>query len=318
MTYASISGSGAYLPDTIVTNHDLEERLDTSHDWIVTRTGIHSRRVASSDETTATMAERAARNAIENSGINTQDLDMIIVATCTPDNHFPSVACMLHGALKIKRTIPAFDMSAACSGFIYAMDMAKQYIENNVASHVLIVGSEVMSRAIDWNDRKTCILFGDGAGAIVMSSSNKPGLLASVLHSQGKNSHLLHYANACVNNQDGPQIHMSGNEVFKLAVNTMGSIVEEVLEKASLKQKDIDWLIPHQANMRIIQATAKKLNLSMEQVIVTLHEQGNTSAASIPIALTYGIESGQIKRGDLVLLESFGGGMTWGANIIAY
>ena len=318
MKYASIAGTGSYLPENIVSNFDLEKRLDTSHDWIVSRTGIHSRRIATDSESTLSMAAQAALKAIDDAKLARSDIDMIIVATCTPDNHFPSVACQLQESLGIESLIPSFDISAACSGFNYLMDIAKQYIENEAAKNVLLVGSEVMSRAVNWSDRKTCILFGDGAGAMVLSANDKPGIIASVLHSQGKNSHLLYYKNACVNNNDGPLIHMSGNEVFKLAVNAMGSVVEEVLEQANVEQKDINWLIPHQANMRIIKATAKKLNLPMNQVIVTLHEQGNTSAASIPIALDTGIKNGQIKRGDLLLLESFGGGMTWGANVIAY
>jgi 3-oxoacyl-[acyl-carrier-protein] synthase-3 len=318
MTYAVIAGTGSYLPEQRVSNHDLEKRIDTSDEWIVTRTGISSRRVAATDETTSSLAHLASLNALGSAGINAHELDMIIVATCTPENHFPSVACVLQKHLGIESSIPAFDVSAACSGFVYAIDVAKNYIENNRAKNILVVGSEVMSQAVDWEDRTTCILFGDGAGAVVLSASDKPGILSSITHAQGLYEDLLKYPNNSLSQNSDQRVKMSGNEVFKLAVNTMGEIVEEILAESKLQKADIDWLIPHQANLRIIKATAKKLDMPLDRVIITLNEQGNTSAASIPIALDTGIKDGRIKRGDVLLLESFGGGLTWGANIIVY
>ncbi|KTC66165.1 3-oxoacyl-(acyl-carrier-protein) (plasmid) [Legionella adelaidensis] len=319
MKYAAIKGTGSYLPQKIVTNTELEKVLDTSHEWIYSRTGISSRRVANKEETTSFMASEAAKKAIAAAGIEADELDLIIAATCTPDHFFPSVACHVQRALHIKKPIPAFDISAACSGFVYATDMAKQYISNGTAKHVLVVGSETMSRAVDWNDRSTCVLFGDGAGAAVISASDEPGILGSVLHAAYDEDKLLKYATYNPeDDKDRPLIGMRGNEVFKLAVNIMGDIVDEVLAASHLTKSDIKWLVPHQANIRIINAIAKKLALPMSQVIVTIENQGNTSAASIPLALDYSIRENRIQKGDLLLLESFGGGMTWGAMVIRY
>jgi 3-oxoacyl-[acyl-carrier-protein] synthase-3 len=318
MKHAVINGTGSYLPERNLTNYELEEKLDTTHDWIFSRTGISSRHVASEQETTSFMASEAAKNALQSSTIDAQDIDLILVATCTPNHFFPSMACHVQKALDIKRTIPAFDISAACSGFVYAIDIANQYIQSGAAKHVMVVGSESMSRALDWNDRSTCVLFGDGAGAAILSASdNSPGIIASVLHSSFDEGSLLTYPNNSFT-QDVALIGMRGNEVFKLAVNMMGDIVDEILEKSHLKKSDINWLIPHQANVRIIHGIAKKLNLPMEQVIVTIENQGNTSAASIPLALDFAIKENRIKRGDVLLLESFGGGMTWGAMVVQY
>ena len=242
---------------------------------------------------------------------------MILVATCTPDQFFPSTACYVQQALGVSRPIPAFDISAACSGFIYAMDIAKQYIASGVAKHVMVIGSESMSRAVDWSDRGTCVLFGDGAGAAVVSASDTPGIMGSVLHASYDSEKLLNYPNSTENGVR-QLIGMRGNEVFKLAVNIMGDIVDEVLAASQLEKSDIDWLVPHQANIRIIQAIAKKLSLPMSQVVVTIENHGNTSAASIPLALDASIREQRISRGELLLLESFGGGMTWGAMVVRY
>lgn len=317
MKNAVINGTGGYLPERTISNQDLEATLDTSHEWIFSRTGIASRHIASEQETTSFMACQAALKAIEASSIRADELDLILVATCTPNHFFPSMACHVQDALKITRPIPAFDVGAACSGFMYAMDIAKQYISAGSARHVLVIGSESMSRALDWSDRSTCVLFGDGAGALVLSASDKPGILASTLHALHDKDSYLSYPN-CTNQTQKTKIGMRGHEVFKLAVNIMGKVVDEVLQACHLQKADINWLIPHQANIRIIQAIAKKLNLPLSQVIVTIEKQGNTSAASIPLALDYSVRERRIQRGDLLLLESFGGGLTWGAMVIRY
>lgn len=317
MKNAVISGSGSYLPERQLTNAELETMLDTDHDWIVSRTGISSRSIAQEHETTSFMASKAAEQALAASGLAADEIDLIIVATCTPDHFFPSVACQVQHALKIKRPIPAFDIGAACSGFVYAMDIAKQYISTGVAKHILVIGSERMSKAVDWTDRSTCILFGDGAGAVVLSTSERQGVMGSVLHSSYDAEQLLTLPNSTFEEQKAT-IGMRGNEVFKIAVKIMGDVVDEVLELSKLKKSDIKWLIPHQANIRIIQAIAKKLSLPMSQVIVTIGNQGNTSAASIPLALDHSIKNKFIKRDELLLIESFGGGMTWGAMVIRY
>ena len=317
MKNAVIAGTGSYVPEKQLTNIELESMLDTTDEWIVSRTGISSRSIAQDHETTSYMASKAAANALEASGLDADEIDLIVVATCTPDHFFPGVACYVQHALKIKRPIPAFDVGAACSGFVYVMDIAKQYIASGAAKHVLVIGSESMSRAVDWNDRSTCVLFGDGAGAVILSASDKPGVLGSVLHASYDAEKFLNLTNATFHGERAT-ISMRGNEVFKLAVNIMGEVVDEVLELSQLKKSDIQWLIPHQANMRIIQAIAKKLDLPMSQVIVTIGNQGNTSAASIPLALDHSIRTNQIKRDELLLIESFGGGMTWGAMVIRY
>ncbi|MGQ3890970.1 beta-ketoacyl-ACP synthase III [Legionella sp. CNM-4043-24] len=317
MTHAVISGTGGYLPERILTNHELEEKLCTSHEWILSRTGISSRHIAAEHETTAFMASEAARKALQASGLDVDSIDLIIVATCTPGFFFPSTACHVQQALGAKRPIPAFDISAACSGFVYALDVATQYIKNGAAQNIIVVGSESMSRAVDWTDRSTCVLFGDGAGAVVLSASDREGVLPGLLHASYDANELLTYPNRTPDNTTG-LISMRGNEVFKLAVNAMGDVVDSILRKNNLQKSDIDWLIPHQANVRIIQGIAKKLDLSMEQVIVTIENQGNTSAASIPLALDFAVRENRVKRGDTLLLESFGGGMTWGALVVRY
>ncbi|WP_131781674.1 beta-ketoacyl-ACP synthase III [Legionella gresilensis] len=321
MMHAVINGTGSYLPENRLTNYDLETKLNTSHDWIISRTGISSRHIASDYETTSYMAAQAAKEALSASTINADEINLIIVASCTPDNFFPGTACYVQNALGIKSFIPALDIGAACSGFVYAMDIAKQYIQTGSAKNVLVIGSEAMSRAVDWTDRSTCVLFGDGAGAAILSAQERTpensGIVASVLHASYDAGSLLTYPNRTSLDKKA-LIGMRGNEVFKIAVNMMGDIVDEVLEASNLTKADINWLIPHQANIRIIQGIAKKLDLSMSQVIVTIENQGNTSAASIPLALDLAIKEKRIKRGDLLLLESFGGGMTWGAMVVRY
>lgn len=317
MKNAVISGTGSYSPENQVTNVDLEKMLDTEDEWIVSRTGISSRSISQPHETTSFMACKAAEQALLSSNMDADDIDLILVATCTPDHFFPSIACHVQHALKIKKPIPAFDISAACSGFVYAMDIAKQYIATGAARHILVIGSENMSKAVDWTDRSVCVLFGDGAGAVVLSASDKEGIMGSVIHSAYDADKYLTLPNRSFEEQRS-SIGMRGNEVFKIAVNIMGDVVDEVLAISNLKKSDINWLIPHQANIRIIQAIAKKLSLPMSQVIVTIGNQGNTSAASIPLALDYSIKNKHIKRDELLLIESFGGGMTWGAMIIRY
>lgn len=317
MKHAAIQGTGSYLPENQLTNGELETQLDTDNEWIVSRTGISSRHIATAHETTSYMASRAAERALAAANLPADAIDLILVATCTPDHFFPSVACHVQYALQCKRTIPAFDISAACSGFVYALDIAKQYIATGSAQHVLVIGSETMSKAVDWTERGTCILFGDGAGAVVVSASERQGIMGSVLHSAYDAEKLLSFPNATFSDQRAT-IAMRGNEVFKIAVNIMGDIVDEVLSVSQLQKEDIQWLIPHQANIRIIQAIAKKLSLPMSQVIVTIGHQGNTSAASIPLALDYAVKKNKVKRDELLLIESFGGGMTWGAMVIRY
>lgn len=315
-----INSTGSYLPERKLSNQELETKLETTHEWIVSRTGISSRHIANEQETTSFMACEAAKRALAASTVSAEHIDLIIVATCTPDYFFPSVACRVQRALGINRPIPAFDVSAACSGFVYAMDIANQFIKNNSARHVMVVGSESMSRSVDWSDRSICVLFGDGAGAVVLSGVEEQeprGILASQLHAQFDAEDYLTYPNSSVSDKKAV-IGMRGNEVFKLAVNIMGNIVDEILAVSQLQKTDINWLIPHQANIRIIQGIAKKLEMPLSQVIITIENHGNTSAASIPLALDSALSQKKIKRGDTLLLESFGGGMTWGAMVIRY
>lgn len=317
MINAVITGTGSYCPEKEMTNSELEKTLDTNDEWIVSRTGIKSRHIAQPHETTSYMASKAALDAVNSSGFDVDDIDLIVVATCTPDHFFPSVACHVQHALKIKKPIPAFDVSAACSGFVYAMDVAKQFIGTGAAKNVLVIGAENMSRTVDWTDRSVCVLFGDGAGAVILSASDREGLMGSVLHSSFDSEKLLNLPNHSFDEQRS-MVGMKGNDVFKIAVTIMGEVVDEVLEISKINKSDIHWLIPHQANIRIIQAIAKKLSLPMSQVIVTIGSQGNTSAASIPLALDYSIKNKQIQREELLLIESFGAGMTWGAMVIRY
>jgi 3-oxoacyl-[acyl-carrier-protein] synthase-3 len=322
LNYSRIIGTGGYLPENILSNADLERMVDTSDQWITERTGIRKRHLAAPQETTCDLAEVAARRAIEAAGIAAQDIDLIIVATTTPDRVFPSTACLLQQRLGI-HGCAAFDVQAVCTGFVYALGIADQFVRNGTARNVLVVGAETLSRIVDWNDRSTCVLFGDGAGAVILQATDEPGILSTHLHADGKYENLL-TVNAGVSQgydrlQEGrAYMHMQGNEVFKMAVNTLGQIVDETLAANKLKKSDIDWLVPHQANIRIINATARKLKMSLERVVVTVHEHGNTSAASVPLALDVAVRDGRIRRGDMLLLEAFGGGFTWGSALVRY
>jgi 3-oxoacyl-[acyl-carrier-protein] synthase-3 len=319
--YSRVIGTGGYLPSEILTNDQISETVDTSDSWIFERTGIKSRRIAAPDETAASMAEIAARQAIEMAGIDPEEIDLIIVATGTPDRVYPSTGCLLQNRLGIKHCV-AFDVQAACSGAIFGLSIADQYIKTGAARKVLVVGSEICSRIVDWTDRTTCVLFGDGAGALLLGASEETGILSTHIHSAGEYEELLYCPNpqAAANGHKHEMgfINMRGNEVFKVAVNTLGRIVDETLEANALDKEAIDWLVPHQANIRIIQATAKKLKMPMEQVVVTLENQGNTSSASVLLAFNEAVRDGRIQRGQTVLLEAFGAGFTWGSALLKY
>lgn len=317
MTYSRIIGTGSYLPENVVTNDDLAQMIDTSDQWIRERTGIQKRHIAVDGETTCDLAEHAARNAIAASGKGISDIDLIVVATTTPDQIFPSTACLLQSRLDI-HGCPAFDVQAVCTGFIYALSIADNFIRAGNATCALVIGAETFSRILNWKDRGTCILFGDGAGAVVLEKSDEPGILSTHLHADGDYANLLQVPEGVskgydVVRQNAAFVEMKGHEVFKVAVNTLGGIVDETLNKNGMKKSDVDWLIPHQANIRIIQATARKLRMPMEQVVVTVHEHGNTSAASVPLALDVAVRDGRIKKGEILLMEAFGGGFTWGS-----
>ena len=321
MTYARISGTGSVLPKKILTNHDLEKMVDTSDEWITERTGIKKRHIVEK-ETTCDIAEIAARRAIEAAGIQPQDIDLIIVATTTPDRVFPSTACLLQDRLDI-HGCPAFDVQAVCTGFVYALGVADMFVTTGKVRHALVVGAETLSKITDWTDRTTCVLFGDGAGAVVLSASQEAGILSTHLHADGQYKELLTVPAGISENYEKLKageayMEMKGNEVFKMAVNTLGRIVDETLAFNKMKKSDVDWLVPHQANIRIIVATARKLNMSMDHVVVTVDETGNTSAASIPLALDMAVRDGRIERGQTLMLEAFGGGFTWGSALLKY
>lgn len=318
--YSRIAGTGGYLPETILTNHQISETLDTSDHWIVERTGIKQRHIASAGETASSMAEQAARKALAAAGLAAEALELIIVATTTPDKVFPSTACLLQTRLGV-RHCPAFDLQAACSGFIYGLSVADQYIRSGMVKTALVVGSEVYSRIVDWSDRSTCILFGDGAGAVVLTADENPGIFSTHIHADGQYQDLLYLPNhhaTAVETEESRYLKMEGNEVFKIAVNTLGGIVSEALEANALPLSAIDWLVPHQANIRIIAATAKKLKMPLERVVVTIDRQGNTSAASIPLALDEAVRDGRIQRGQILLMEAFGGGFSWGSALVRF
>lgn len=319
---SKITGTGSYLPERVLTNTDLESMVETSDEWIRARTGIEKRHLAAKSETTCDLAEKAALNALEASGNQVSDIDLIIVATTTPDQVFPSTACLLQQRLD-SHGCPAFDVQAVCTGFIYAITIADQFIRNGTAKCVLVVGAETMSRIIDWKDRDTCVLFGDGAGAVILEASEKQGILSTHIHADGGCQNLLNVPAGISHNQEQLRagkafVKMQGNEVFKVAVNTLGRIVDETLASNSMQKHDIDWLVPHQANIRIISATAKKLDMSMDRVVVTVDQHGNTSAASVPLALDVAVRDGRIKENDTLLLEAFGGGFTWGSVLLKY
>ncbi|BEO65689.1 ketoacyl-ACP synthase III [Serratia marcescens] len=316
--YTKILGTGSYLPVQVRTNADLEKMVDTSDEWIVTRTGIRERRIAAADETVATMSFQAAENALEMAGVAKEDIGLIIVATTTTTHAFPSAACLVQQMLGIK-DCAAFDLAAACAGFTYALSVADQYVKNGAVKHALVIGADVLSRTLDPEDRGTIILFGDGAGAVVLGASEEPGILSTHLHADGSYGNLLTLPYKDRQNQDKPAyVTMAGNEVFKVAVTELARIVDETLQANNMDRSKLDWLVPHQANLRIISATAKKLGMGMDKVVVTLDRHGNTSAASVPSALDEAVRDGRIQRGQLVLLEAFGGGFTWGSALVRF
>lgn len=318
MTYSSIMATGSYLPERIMTNAELESMVDTSDEWIQTRTGIKKRHIAAEDETTGDMAEQAARQAIAAADIDVNSIDLIILATSTPDLIYPSTACLLQNRLGIHNGCAAFDIQAVCSGFVYALSIADKYIKSGTAKHALIIGADTNSKILDWTDRSTCVVFGDGAGAVILQANDEPGIYSTHLHADGAYADLLQVPAGVSNRKGEPFIKMRGNEVFKIAVKTLGDIVTETLDANGITKNDIDWLVPHQANIRIIAATAKKLDLSMDKVVLTVAEHGNTSAGSIPLALDTAVRAGDIKRGQTLLLEAFGGGFTWGSALLKY
>lgn len=321
--YSRIAGTGSYLPEKVLTNADLEKMVDTSDEWIVSRSGIRERHIAEPEQTTSDLAYEASLKALEAAGMTADDIQMIIVGTTTPDLVFPSTACLLQEKLGISGC-GAFDINAACSGFIFALSVADQFIRSGTVTNVLVVGSETLTRLVDWTDRATCVLFGDGAGAVVLKADSEVGILSTHLHSDGGKKELLICPVGPSKGFDlslpnaGVKIYMAGSEVFKHAVKALDSVVDETLEANGLTKADLDWLIPHQANLRIIEATAKRLEMSMDNVIVTVDRTGNTSSGSIPLALDEAVRSGKIQRGQLLLLEAFGGGFTWGSALIRY
>ena len=321
--YSRIAGTGSYLPEKVLTNADLAEFVETSDEWIVARTGIRERHVAAEGETTSDLGYHAALRAMEAAGVTAADIDLIIMGTTTPDLIVPSSACLLQHKLGANGC-PAFDVNAACSGFIYALTIADKFIRSGAAKTALVVGSETLTRMLDWNDRGTCVLFGDGAGAVVLKPDTDTGILSTHLHADGGKKELLwNPVGVSVGFKPeeknvGVRINMAGSDVFKHAVKTLDALVEETLEANGLDRHDIDWLIPHQANLRIIEATAKRLDMPMERVIVTVDRHGNTSSGSVPLALDEAVRSGRIQRGQMVLLEAFGGGFTWGSALLRY
>ncbi len=320
--YSRIAGTGSYLPENIVTNADIEKLVDTSDEWIRSRTGISQRHVAVDGETTTDLAEHAARRAMAAAGVGPDDIDLICVGTTTPDLLFPNVGTLLQHRLGI-HGCPAFSIEAACTGFVYALSVADKFVRLGEAKCALVIGAETLTRMVDWTDRATCILFADGAGAVILTPADKPGIISTHLHADGKYKDLLLYPDGISKGfkllrEGKASVQMKGNEVYKVAVNTLGQLVTETLAANNIKQSEIDWLIPHQANIRIIEAIAKRLELPMERVIVTIGTHGNTSAASVPLALDSGIRDGRIQRGQLLLLEAFGGGFTWGSALIRY
>ncbi len=317
MSNARIIGTGSYLPDYVLTNEELEARVETTSEWILERTGIRERHIAAEGELTSDLAHKAAERAIAAAGIDASEIGLIVVATTTPDRVFPSTACKLQAKLGIINGCPAFDVQAVCSGFVYAVSIADQFIRSGQVKTALVVGAETLSRITDWNDRGNCILWGDGAGAVVLQASEQPGIINTHLHADGRHEQLLYVDGGVSMKTEGAcYMRMAGNAVFKMAVKTLDAIVDETLAANGLTKTDIDWLVPHQANIRIIQATAKKLGMSMDNVVVTVDRHGNTSAASVPLALDTAVREGKIKPGELVLMEAFGGGFTWGSVLV--
>ncbi len=318
--YSRIIGTGGYLPEKILTNHDLEKMVDTSDEWIRERTGIRQRHIAADDQTTSDLAEAAARAALESADVGVDEIDLIVVATTTPDKIFPSTACLLQQRLG-NHGAPAFDVQAVCSGFIYALSVADRFIRSGGAATALVVGAETLSRITDWSDRNTCVLFGDGAGAVVLRADNEPGVINTHIHADGQYETLLHVPSGVskkpvTDSVSERSMHMRGSEVFKVAVNTLSQVATETLRINDVSPEELDWLVPHQANRRIIDATARKLKLPPEQVVVTVDRHANTSAASVPLALNEAVRDGRIKPGHLILMEAFGGGFTWGSALV--
>lgn len=323
MIYARIAGTGSYLPEKILTNFDLEKMVDTTDEWIVSRTGIRERRIASPDLRTSDMGALAARKAMDMAETEPAEIDLVLVATTTPDQVFPSVACLLQDHLDIHNGGIAFDIQAVCAGFVYAIDIANRFLKTGGARKALVVGAETFSRIIDWSDRDTCILFGDGAGAFLLEADTEPGVVSTHLHADGKYHELLNVPAGISADYETilkgeAYTRMQGSEVFRWAVKALSDVAQETLDLNGLSAQDIDWFVPHQANIRIIKAVAKKLNLPMERVVVTLDRHGNTSAASIPLAFDEAVRDGRIKRGQKILLEGFGGGFTWGSSLIKF
>ena len=322
MTYARIAGTGSALPERVVTNAELAARVETSDEWIAERTGIRQRHIAAEGQTTGDLAFAAAQAALQAAGVDAKEIDLIVIGTTTPDLVFPSTACLLQHRLGANGCA-AFDVNAACSGFIYALTVANQFIRNGTAKTALVVGAETLSRFLDWSDRSTCVLFGDGAGAVVLKAADEPGILSSHIHADGGYKELLWNpvgvsSGFTDEKNHGLRVIMQGREVFKVAVKTLDRVVEETLEANQLDRHQLDWLIPHQANLRIIEATAKRLDMPMDRVIVTVDKHANTSAASVPLALDYAVRSGKVQRGQRLLLEAFGGGFTWGSALLRY
>ena len=322
MIFARITGTGSYLPERVLTNADLEKLVETSDEWITTRTGIRERRIAAEGETTGDLAFHAATRALEAAGVDARELDMIVLGTTTPDFIFPSTACLVQARLGANGCA-AFDVNAACSGFMYALGIADKFIRCGQMKKILVIGAETLSRMVDWTDRSTCVLFGDGAGAVVLEADTEPGILTTLLHADGAYKHLLYNpvgvsAGFKDDGRHGNTIMMGGNEVFRVAVRTLERLVDETLEAAGVHADDVDWLIPHQANLRIIHATAKRLSLPLERVVISIDRHGNTSSGSVPLALDELIRTGKVQRGQNLLLEAFGGGFTWASALIRY
>ncbi|MDN5869821.1 MAG: ketoacyl-ACP synthase III [Nitrococcus sp.] len=323
MSFSRIRGTGGYLPERIITNHDLERMVDTSDQWIRERTGISERHIAAEGELCSDLAAAAARRALTAAAFTGRDIDLVVLATSTPDQIFPSTACLLQERLDIPRNVIAFDIAAACCGFIYALDVADRFIRTGGARRALVIGAETFSRILNWEDRATCVLFGDGAGAVVLEAAEEPGVLATRLHADGRQAALLNVPWGVSQGYDrltdnSGKITMRGNEVFKVAVRTMGRLVNETLQANNISREEVDWLVPHQANIRIMTALARKIGFPMERVIVTADRHANTSAASVPLALDFAVRDGRIQPGQLLLLEAFGAGFTWGSALVRY
>jgi 3-oxoacyl-[acyl-carrier-protein] synthase-3 len=322
MTYSRIAGTGRYLPEKVLTNFDLEKMVDTTDEWIRTRTGVERRHCVAPDQTTSDMCVEAAKTAMAAAGVTPADIDMVVIGTTSPDLIFPNVATLVQHRLGIP-PCPAFSLEAACTGFIYALTTVDKFIRLGAAKRALVIGAECITKLVDWSDRNTCVLFGDGAGAVIVEPSAEPGILTTHLGADGQYKELLYYPYGASKDlakagTDEAAIMMSGKDVFRVAVNTLGDVASLALESAGIDQSELDWLVPHQANIRIIQATAKRLGLPMEKVIMTVQDHGNTSAASVPMALDVGVRDGRIRRGQLVLMEAFGGGFTWGSVLMRF